>query len=301
MTFSKNGLFNITKDSNKNDVYHFTESTNINYRNPDGKATFTINNAILKPTPYTYSFYANGSDTNRTVKDMLLVRNGQNIDMYFKNAVYKGNFGFYFGAYAIPTYYTFDGNYNGNTDTSLKGKAFVGNAYISANAPVFTFKNGAVADITDFKTIGWNTSWFSYGLNLDNQAKVTIQNFAVTLSGRGLINVDHNSNLKITNFGYRVGDLTVNVMNQSTLDMGTITSIVDPVGWTSWSVDANSKPKKVINVDNSTLKGNFTLAKITEGMRIKNQNAGFIFNFKNNAKFEGKIYNNIGVTKNSTG
>ncbi|MDP2539832.1 hypothetical protein Q5I06_08630, partial [Helicobacter sp. faydin-H76] len=25
VTFSKNGLFNITKDSNKNDVYHFTE------------------------------------------------------------------------------------------------------------------------------------------------------------------------------------------------------------------------------------------------------------------------------------
>ncbi|MDP2539830.1 hypothetical protein Q5I06_08620, partial [Helicobacter sp. faydin-H76] len=287
MTFSKNGLFNITKDSNKNDVYHFTE-LNVsgnpgNYKSPSGTATFYIDSAILDAQ-----------------SQKIRVANGQNIDMYFKNAVYKGDFIFDQGGYAIPTYYTFDGNYNGNTDTSLKGKAFVGNAYINANAPVFTFKNGAVADITDFKTSSFNASWFSYGLNLDSASKVSINNFSVTL-GIGVINVKNQSDLKINTFGYRVGDLTVNVTNQSVLDMGTVTSTRGPDdGWT-WGVDAPPTPKKVINVDNSTLKGNFTLAPQIDGWPIKNKSTGFQFNFKNNAKFEGKIYNNIGVTKNSTG
>ncbi|WP_219349871.1 hypothetical protein, partial [Helicobacter sp. 13S00482-2] len=145
VTQSFANMFNITKNSTYSDVYYLKYNYNIGTRNPSGTSTLYFNNAavINAGKPFTVPF----GDLPIPVGGGINVGNGQNIDAYFKNSAYKGDFNFYYGGFAIPTYYTFDGNYNGDSYASLKGKAFVGNMDISANAPVFTFKNGAVAEI----------------------------------------------------------------------------------------------------------------------------------------------------------
>ncbi|WP_180674052.1 hypothetical protein, partial [Helicobacter sp. 13S00482-2] len=194
-----------------------------------------------------------------------------------------------------------DGNYNGDSYASLKGKAFVGNMDISANAPVFTFKNGAVAEIGYFKNKFLIPSWYSYGLNVRSNAKVHIKDFNVSVAS-GVVNVDDHSTLKIDSFGYNGMDFLARVTNGSTLE---VTKFFQNSGtqsyWSSWGA-ADPNVRKEIYVDNSTLKGDFTLTKPTDqsGQNYSSANTNFQIKFFNNAKFEGKLINNASTALKST-
>ncbi|WP_180673998.1 hypothetical protein, partial [Helicobacter sp. 13S00482-2] len=277
-------IFEITKDPSKSDLYHLKFNYTDDTRNPDGTATLYFNNAAVS-----------------SQGEGIQAGNGQNIDAYFRNSAYKGDFSFYYGGYAIPTYYTFDGNYNGNSDPSLKGKAFVGNMNIGSNAPVFTFKNGAVAEIGYFKNKVGNPTWYSYGLNVRSGAKVHIKDFNVSVA-TGVVNVDDHGYLKIDSFGYNGANFIARVTNGSTLEFTKFQENVDLHDPYLYWGDPNADVKKEIYVDNSTLKGDFTLTKPAEtsGKPYNAGNMNFQIKFFNNAKFEGRLINNADSKLNTT-
>lgn len=301
VTSSVSKLFTITKEAGKTDVYDLTgNAVNTGNWNPASTATIKVNNALLVAK-------SSGSSTGSqhetyTFSNGTLVRNGQNIDMYFHNAAYKGNFLFATGGFSIPTYYTFDGNYNGDGDPTMKGKAFVGSINPSANAPVFTFKNGAVADISDFKSTVWDPLWGSYGLNLDTGAKVTVAGDLFASAAHGYINLNNSSTLKVNGtFGYRVSGLTVNVKNHSVLDVNKFSKFNGVDGYFRWTNSPNSPTNKagvknVFNIDNATLKGNFAPAQPSSTFGFDAGITDFVFNFTNGAKFEGQMSNNLITT-----
>ncbi|WP_180762738.1 hypothetical protein, partial [Helicobacter sp. 12S02232-10] len=78
----------------------------------------------------------------------LRFQNGSTMTFNFTNSVYQGNFinGYQpNGAYGTSktSTFTFDGSYQGNSDASLKGYAWVGNINIQAQDNQITFKNDA--------------------------------------------------------------------------------------------------------------------------------------------------------------
>lgn len=302
VSYNKPGLFTITKQDGSTDKYNITHVTSRgDLTNPSTTATVKVNNAILygktSATSYVPHFEYSFSDG-------IAVVNGQNIDMYFHNAAYNGNLLFERGGFGIPTYYTFDGNYNGDSDSIMKGKAFKGQIRPDANAPVFTFKNGANAVISNFRQFKWDPSWTAYALNLDTGANVNITGDLFFLTGSGYVNVYNNSKLKVTGlFAYRTKPLSVNVYNNSTLEVGhfeaagnNAVSAWNYVGYNPSGTDPKSGGVNIIfNIDNSTLKGDFAPVQPgrTEGFQPGKTN--FTFNFTNRAKFIGKMNNNLVV------
>lgn len=94
-------------------------------RDPSAYFTVNANNSILASTNFT-------------------VDNGSKVTFNFKNSAYAGNFtlGSY-GGFNSTSSFTFDGSYQGTSDASVKGYAYVGN--INAANQTFTgvFKNDA--------------------------------------------------------------------------------------------------------------------------------------------------------------
>ncbi|PAF53924.1 hypothetical protein BKH42_02845 [Helicobacter sp. 13S00482-2] len=297
-------MFQITQNQTYSDVYYIYYNYRATIRNPASTATFYFNNSVAEAKAGSRTIWENSDFNKKYIQAGFGIQagNGQNIDAYFKNSAYKGDFSFYYGGFAIPTYYTFDGNYTGTSYDSLKGKAFVGNMNISAGAPVFTFKNGAVAEIGYFKNLDWDAAKYSYGLNVRSGAKVHIKDYNVSVA-TGVVNVDDQANLKIDSFGYNGFDMTFKVTNGSILE---ITRFQQNDGKQSasgmyWGAP-NPNIRKEIYVDNSTLKGDFTLTKPTDqpGQENSKGNTNFQIKFFNNAKFEGKLINNASTALKST-
>lgn len=93
--------------------------------NPANYFTLTANNSILTTSNFT-------------------VANGSKATFDFKNSAYKGNFTIANnGGFDGTSSFTFDGNYQGTSDDSVKGYAYVGKITAANQAFVGTFKNDA--------------------------------------------------------------------------------------------------------------------------------------------------------------
>lgn len=291
---SSRALLTIKKVPGTTDSYTFTKD-NRPYgpngggplRDPGTTATFKVNNAMLKGNIVSY--------------------NGQTIDMYFHNSVLVGNYKSQDGGYTVPTWITFDGNYNGDTDPSLKGKAFKGDVDLGGGlSPIFTFKNGATAQISNFTSKTYNPVYGSYGLNLQNNANVTVGELSSTVA-YGYVSVKDGSTLTINTLGYRGNGLTITATNKSTINIKNFQKITGNVSWWSWT--SASSPASadgsglfnVINIDNSTLNATLNPEQPDAFTTFSAGKTSFVFNFTNNAKFNGKIVNKLTATDQGNG
>lgn len=107
---------------------------------PDEK-TLKITGSLRNPSDY---FTLNANSSIVTAGGGFTINNGSKAIFNFKNSVYKGSFtlGDY-GGFDETSSFTFDGNYQGTSDDSVKGYAYIGNITASNQTFSGTFKNDA--------------------------------------------------------------------------------------------------------------------------------------------------------------
>lgn len=107
---------------------------------PDEK-TLKITGSLRNPSDY---FTLNANSSIVTAGGGFTINNGSKAIFNFKNSAYKGSFtlGDY-GGFDETSSFTFDGNYQGASDDSVKGYAYIGNITASNQTFSGTFKNDA--------------------------------------------------------------------------------------------------------------------------------------------------------------
>ncbi|WP_143428393.1 hypothetical protein, partial [Helicobacter sp. 11S03491-1] len=188
---------------------------------PDEKSVF-ISGFARRDSKFTLN--ANKSILT-TIKPTTAMTNGSSITMNFKDSAWEGDIVYSDRAYrrGKTSIFTFEGNYEGNSDDDLKGYAFVGTigAYSGANTLNF--------DGANYK----GDVWSNYDDNFGDGGRITI-------------NLKNKSNFE----GYmeNSGDYFNVTFTDSTMT-GDITT-------TNTGSSSTKVPKTKVNFTNSTLNGN---------------------------------------------
>ncbi|WP_143428363.1 hypothetical protein, partial [Helicobacter sp. 11S03491-1] len=85
-------------------------------------------------------------NANKSIAQMnsgITIGNGSTINADFKDSAWKGNFTNTGGGFSNPSSFSFNGNYQGNSDASVKGYAYVGNISETVGQTTFNFNNQA--------------------------------------------------------------------------------------------------------------------------------------------------------------
>lgn len=107
---------------------------------PDEK-TLKITGSLRNPSDY---FTLNANSSIVTAGGGFTINNGSKAIFNFKNSAYKGSFTLGdLGGFDETSSFTFDGNYQGTSDDSVKGYAYIGNITASNQTFSGTFKNDA--------------------------------------------------------------------------------------------------------------------------------------------------------------
>lgn len=107
---------------------------------PDEK-TLKITGSLRNPSDY---FTLNANSSIVTAGGGFTINNGSKAIFNFKNSAYKGSFTLGdLGGFDETSSFTFDGNYQGASDDSVKGYAYIGNITASNQTFVGTFTNDA--------------------------------------------------------------------------------------------------------------------------------------------------------------
>lgn len=106
---------------------------------PDEK-TLKITGILRNPADF---FTVNANKSILTASNFT-VDNGSKVTFNFKNSAYKGNFTLgNYGGFNNTSSFTFDGSYQGSSDNSVKGYAYVGNINAANQTFSGTFRNDA--------------------------------------------------------------------------------------------------------------------------------------------------------------
>lgn len=259
---------------------------------PDEK-TLKIAGSLRNPSDY---FTLNANSSIVTAGGGFTINNGSKAIFNFKNSAYKGSFtlGDY-GGFDETSSFTFDGNYQGASDDSVKGYAYIGN--ITASNQTFSgiFKNDAnmKGNITfgpPFTFQSTNNISFTNSSLEGNIIKTPLtRNKSVSTA---TINFSGNSSKGFAlkgNIDNTLQSLTVNFSNQAKM-VGNIRLASDPFG------NANTLN---MTFNNSSLEGGIDL-RANGGTFNLTGNANSKFNITSFVGTNGGYTDTINLNLNSS-